>query len=83
MDSVEFYREFTGGMSYPSILKCSAVLGSLAFGFAYKLANMTKKSENDFPVHMSKLCQLLASEIRDYLEAKYFGPENAKEGNDG
>ena len=71
LESLGFYREITGGMSFARILKTCAVLGSLSFPFAYMLAKMDKVPENEFTSHLTTVAQKAAREFGEIMREKY------------
>ena len=70
VESLQFYWEITG-MSFSRILKFSAILGSLAFPYAYLLAKLDKRPDNEFSSYLTGLCQEAAREFGAIMQEKY------------
>lgn len=71
VESLEFYRQVTGGMSFARILKTCAIFGSLAFPYGYMLAKLDKKPENEFTAHLTAIAQEAAHEFGELMQRRY------------
>ncbi len=82
VESLQFYWEITG-MSFSRILKFSAILGSLAFPYAYLLAKLDRRPDNEFSSYLTSLCQEAAREFGAIMQEEYdIAKAKAEEAND-